>query len=1275
MIFSTATSGLQDMRLPQWGRAFWQDPNDGEIFLAYGSGTTEVDFVTSSDSGVSWSSPELLFPVEDFHIHNNFDTVMDRAGHIHCGFRFNGSGCYQFVGKIAGGGWTTSSGIGPVGLVDAGDSGNLNKGFQGSLTIQETAGPVEPVSITAVKIAAKDDSDNIAAFALGTPFNIAPVIEPITGSTYAGVSGGFPLIYILGNEPTIVYYDEPNNNLTRYERSFGTYFFWESKSLSAGEVPFGPSMSIGSGIGIEGNNGIAFCCSSGVQGSNGLIGQTIYSHIDNVGVGEKYHNIFDISNGTENSWVAKAGYIGGGPPSGNFIQESGVIPTGNIYGVGPNIFSPPGVTVHNFSGEGTNCDFSFNDNGEFLFYWIGKNKWGKQAIGRVKATFDNTSWVLNSENTIRYPAEVSRTTTGGFSNMLFWGGFKALKHPTEPNGTSGKAELLVTQGHLPIYPSGGILTAWNVAESPAMGWDVGEWSKDYTSTSGTSNEIFVGINEIANFQFTTHIDRLPYMFDDSYEVSAEYGLIRHGYTIGLELDSARVVDRFEILHRNLISTPAPGLAISGSMDGIEWTRVAHLPSGIISGTSSYNRGNALVKYMGKRPTETELGNTDPNKPAQSPIAGALQPTYVLDPFVAKFIRLQFENTHKGSHRVYEIKLFGPAHSSKEIVTWSDTSTDPPPYNRLFLTGGSATNIETFTRQQGTLPPGWRTSGDFEWAVVGSGEATKMSSLKPTDNLPFDYDGKVPSGLWSITTVGNSRGAGDGFSIRSEAIGDASGLGNPLRSVPVGGIQPGMTATLEVDINVLYEETLPRVGSELPNVGRQVGFNIRSDIHYDDSIKFYVDDILQETYLDIGWNTFRSYTLGIDEFVPLETFDVSGAGIKTLKWVYTKGDYDPVLSNRVYPFGAAWIDNITGLDGNSTEGSPSHHRLGFLRGANPFELSAIHGYLSPFEFSSKSINAYVSGDFSNTSTRKGFLQSRFGLGDQVIHGYASGVGINPIYIHGYMPVFTSGINSSRNGFMSAGFGSGDNAGQSITHGFLQSRYGLGDQVIHGLIWREEYSNANRKGYIPASDGVFGLGPNQKAIYGYLKTPIDSGNISINSFLMGNFPISSVHGYMGSEALVASGGGLVGDPSTSNVVPGVNFIQGYIKGFQGGQMIHGYVKRPLMSSSTIYGYVLGGKVDTSIYGFMQAIDNPTETIHGYASGLGFESLSINSYVFGVSGIISEEIHGYMSATQIPQSKILGTLLGTVAATSSSAVCLSHSFPLPPLLSITLPSGFIN
>jgi len=1287
MIFSIATSGLQDMRLPQWGRSFWQDPNDGEIFLAYGSGTSEVDFITSSDSGVNWSAPALLFPVEDFDVHNNFDITMDRSGHIHCGFRFNGSGCYQFVGKVSGGGWTRASGIGPVGLVAAGDADPHARGFQGSLTMQEAAFASElaGISFPAVKMVVKDSSNDMTTAVLGTPYNVAPSLDALQfGDIAVGASGGFPLIYVaeISSLPTsyVTYYDSEDNSLKTWHRDFGGWFGVDTtKTLSSNEAPFGPSMAIGSGIGFAGNAGIAFACSSGIQADDGsIIGQTIYSHVDNTALTSLYHNIFDISNGTENSWIAKAGLIGGpgGAPvaSGNFIQNSGVIPTGNIYGVGENRFSPPGVTIHPFPGQGTNCDFSFNDNGEFLFYWIGKNEWGKQAIGRTKATFDNTSWVLNSEGSIKYPAEVSKTTTGGYSNMLFWGGFKALKHPTEPNGTGEKAEFLVTQGHLPIYPSGGVLTVWDVAKSPALNtWNVGQWSKDYISTSGATTEIevFKGITTLQNFQFTSHVERTPWMFDDDATSGSEYGLIRDGYTIELELDSVRTIDRFEILHRNLISTPAPGVAISGSVDGVVWSRVMHAPSGVISGTNSYNRGNSLVKYMGHKPTETELANTDPNKPSQSPVAGALQPSNIMDPFAAKLIRLQFENTHKGSHRVYEIRLYGPAHSSKEIVTWSDNSDDPPQFNKLFLTGDGVTT-QNFRRQQGTLPPGWRTYGDFEWAVVGSGEATKTSSFKPTDPLPFDYDGKVPSGLWSVTTVGNFRGAGDSFSIRSEAIGDASGLGNPLRTVPVGGIQPGMTAVLEVDINVLQEEKLPRVGTALPVIGRQIGFNIRSDIHFDDVIEFYINGVLQETYLDIGWNTFESYTLGVDKFVSREAFNTTGVGAKTLRWIYRKGAYDPVVSTNVYPFGAAWIDNITGLDGQSVEGSPSNHRLGFIRGVNPFEFSSIHGYASVSDSGISSIHAYASGSPSAESIRKGFLQSRAGQPDQFIHGYASGLGFVSTSINAYMPVFTSGTNSFVNGYLIAGFGSGDNVGQGVIHGFMQSRFGLGNQVIHGFVERDEYTNSSIKGFLPGNLGVFGLGPSQKAIYGYLTTPTSSGFMSTHGYLLGNFPIESIYGYLGSEALVASGGGLVGNPSTSNVVPGVNFLHGYMKGFQGGQMIHGYLKRPLAAFSSIHGYVLAGKDETQIHGYLQAIENPTETIHAYISGVGFESSSINGYVFGVSGIISEKIHGYMSSVELPNSKILGTIIGSIP---TSGVCLAHNFPLCPLPSFTLPSGFIN
>ena len=75
-----AVSGDVIFRLPSWGRSFWQDPNDSNIILLYASGTAEVDYVTSSDSGNSWSAPSFAFSVDDFSIHNNFDATMDRNG-------------------------------------------------------------------------------------------------------------------------------------------------------------------------------------------------------------------------------------------------------------------------------------------------------------------------------------------------------------------------------------------------------------------------------------------------------------------------------------------------------------------------------------------------------------------------------------------------------------------------------------------------------------------------------------------------------------------------------------------------------------------------------------------------------------------------------------------------------------------------------------------------------------------------------------------------------------------------------------------------------------------------------------------------------------------------------------------------------------------------------------------------------------------------------------------------------------------------------------------
>jgi len=1258
MIFSVATTGSQDMRLPQWGRAFWQDPNDDEIFLAYGSGTSEVDFITSTNGGLTWSAPELLFPVEDFHIHNNFDTIMDRDGHIHCGFRFNGSGCYQFVGKLPGGGWTRASGLGPIGLVAAGDTHPLARGFQGSLTMQEAAfaSEVAGISFPAVKMVVKDSSNDITTAVLGTPYDVAPSLDPLQFGDFAvGESGGFPIIYIseiFGLKTSYAtYYDAEDNELKTWHRDFGGWFGTpDERGIESNEIQFGPSMAIGSGL--NGSHGVAVICSSGIKG----VGQNIWHWTEDT---SEYINIQDIANGTEGSWVAKTGSTNGS--SSGILIQSGIIPTGNMYGIGPSNFEGEGVTVHNFPGEGTNCDFSFNDDGEFLFYFQKKNEWGKQSIGRFKADFDGTNWTFplmqDPDSGLKHIASASQTTTGGFSNKIFWGGFKALKHPTEPAGASGtKKELLVTQGHTAVYPSGGVLTVWDVANSPALGrWQESEHTFDYTLTSGTAHEIFVGIAAYTNVQFSSHYSESPNLFDDD---NTTYGRVRDGYTLTLELDKIRTIERVEILQRNG-TTSAPGIAVSGTLDGINHVRLFTIPSGAISLLPPQN--SSLEKYMAGTQTVTESLNT-----------AEFVPTFNINPFTAKFITLQFFNSIQTSSRVYEIKLYGPGATNPEVITWSNATSDPPPYSREFLRSPLQTTQQTFRQKQGTLPDGWRTSGDFEWAIVASGNATRENFL-PSTPLPVDFDGTVQSGLWSY--VFPQRGVDDGFSIRSEAIGDASGLGSPLRTVPAGGIQPGHTAILEVDIDVFVDERLPD-GS----TGREIGFYIRSDVHVNDKIEFFIDNTLQKTYGDMFWHDPGAFASNIPKIGEKETFSTGSAGAHTLKWVYTKGIYDIPTTTIVYPYGAAWIDGVFGLDPVDIEFGPKHQRYGYLVGGSPFEISNIKGYLVSSGVATGFIRGYIPSGLPQQSSRDGYL---VGLGTEAsgqIHGFLHGHELAASEIHSYLignlPVDPTSINTSRDGFTIGGFGSGDMSAQSTIHGYLEGL--VGSQIIHGYIAGESgaFESKLRYGFTQGWDGgVFGLGPNQKAIYGYVLTPVDSGSMSTRGYLLGNYPNSTIYGYLGSEGLVPSGGGLVGDPSTSNVVPGVNFLHGYLKGGIGAQAIHGYVKRPPIATSTIHGYVLSGAADTTIHGFVDASDEIPSSIHGYASGLGFSASSIHGYVFGVSGVINTNIHGYLTGVGLPSSEIWGTLIGIQDAQSSSSACPSHNFPLCPLLSITLPSGFIN
>ena len=225
-----ATSGDAVLALPTWGRAFWQDPNDGGLILLYASGTTEVDYVTSADSGVSWSSPTFAFSVDDFDVHNNFDSVMDRNGNVHCVHRFASSGCYTFIAKdFIGGGWAPSGIIGR-GFVSAGDIGAA-KGVNASIEVTDTfVGPFGFADVAgpfpATRIVAKDSANIVNGYWVPNPFDVFPILDDMSSVTSvfpAGREGGYPVFTKTGNTGRNVFYSVDGTGILRTDNTFGSW--------------------------------------------------------------------------------------------------------------------------------------------------------------------------------------------------------------------------------------------------------------------------------------------------------------------------------------------------------------------------------------------------------------------------------------------------------------------------------------------------------------------------------------------------------------------------------------------------------------------------------------------------------------------------------------------------------------------------------------------------------------------------------------------------------------------------------------------------------------------------------------------------------------------------------------------------------------------------------------------------------------------------------------------------------------------------------------------
>lgn len=1358
MSFKVAITGDYDIKLPHWGRSFWQDPNDGELFLAFASGTSQVCYITSADSGNTWTEPSVAFPVDDFSVHNNFDVKMDRRGHVHCGFRYNDSGCYRLLGKTSGGGWTTASGS-IIPFCVAGDSGNV-PGFQGTVNIQESPHPGNDaglgVKFPICTVAAKASGDVVGVYVFGDPFTDSPVIPGMAtflgADNYVGEDGGFP--YVSANlgfasaapNSKIVFYSNRDDKYIRdmEKAPIGDYYYNAQIGFSSGDIePVLNSVTFGSGLGNRGSDGIFLICSES--------GQALWSNT----FSEDYAIITGRPTSEQFTAPTYNGFTGGGSdiyswrnipratsyPAEYYPAESGVAATGGIYGVGESTPTGSGVPSVVFPGRGTRADFATLNNQEVVFYFQGTDNVGKQCLKRVRGHYDNDSaiWTWypanHPESGSRDICTASATTTGGFNNIIFWENFKSCRHPTEPqSGVANRNEFVVTQGSTTTYPSGGTLVFWDVENSPSLGTNYtrATYSLDYTATSGSDGiNVFQGVTKVEGFFLTSHIQQVGNMFDGDLDT---YSNVRNGYVVEVELDKAREIDRLEMLSRTL--TRPPEVTISGSFDGVNWTRVLTKPSGkLVDGFNSYS---PLYIFTTRAHTIIDRQNVDERYPFST-----TQPTNRFTPFAAKYLRFTFENEYgqNVSSRIYDMRLFGPGKTEPEIIRYSQNHTVPDPHDirTVEWRHNLAQRTEDFnSTQQGSLPPGFRTYGDFTWSVVGSGKYTQGRSDQSAP-IPDDYDGKVPSGLFGY--YGQSRGYDGGNSLRSEAIGDASGLGNPLGPVPDGGIQAGHSGVVEIDVWIKEDE----MDIDFPLTRtRNVSFRIRTDTQTNDTVEFWIiapsasdSDIrveqLQESWSQVeSWDnsTFKANT---QDSVIEKTYKIpitNSYGKHTLRWVYHKGAYDSELeASTSYNFGAAWIDMVSGIDA-----SPSNYVKGYMRGENVPETGVIHGFMSAH--GGQAIRGWMTADPLYTQIN-GYLFSAVQADvTSSVHGYMYPANANGIHgimlggdgtsiiptgsILGFVKVPDSGSLSLVNGYLEGDWGqmihgyvhgyedtsvdaSGDNSIYGYVYGvdmastihgilnggvtvwtsgikgYLNSRFGQGDQVIHGFMSVPSGYTNDIRGYTLGwnQNSDFFKAP-QGMIHGYVLSPLSSGNESIHGYVYGVDGASSIYGYMGSEALVASGGGIVaGGPggaggSTSNVTAGQNYIHGYIFATSDENYIHGYLMGPDGALSSVHGYALAGDFVESIHGYTEGTIPASGTVLGYMSGIYHGDTQVNGILLSVSGIESEQIYGFMDGHQLGASRIFGHMIGYSSGNNSSELCLSHSFPLVAVPVVTIPTG---
>lgn len=1225
-----AVSGWALFGLPTWGRSFWQDHNDGNLILLYASGDNEVDYVTSSTSGETWSAPSFAFSVDTYGVHNNFDTAMDRQGHVHCLHRWQSSGCYSVLGKNHMAGTWAPSGE-TRGFITAGDSG-LAKGVNGSIEVSQEAlaAPALPDFATVfgqafpcVRLVAKDANNFVRLFYLGAPFDNYPVEDTTFNNVFSGTDnalylnagreGGYPVFTNTGSKTisgnnrrypgeAVTYLVDGTGFLHTIQRTAGG-FDWRAIQIPVKDIAytagtpdeegyvarlaFGPTMARASATTVLNASGTT---PSGIPLHLFLVSQSGNHRTNFTLLGASKEIVIDTATPEYGSW------FGNVDSSGFYADPSPAFGVGSLPEVGLLARCPNGITFEDnipknvlsyYQPSGVLVDISWRNQPQQLhLYFLTYDTNGEQVISRMLCDVRGDWWggfagttfyppqrmlvtlpsVSHSVSGLHSWAPAGQEHVGGSGLFAVWNNFKALRHAVFQHEGAAKHEMVVTAGS-------GLDNQYRLVV----------WDYD------------LSIDASAHMRLPTYVRRLTGTLHNYTGILQEeaQGLIDGNYPSGLILDTGdsvaidfganQIVNRFEALFSgpNLFESVF-NYSLSGSLDGTVWYPVLQQQFHWTEGTS----GSGLLLKVSSE-SDTRLGDTAPN-------ANAFQTVFsTLHPFVSRYVTLHMDAgglwQNNGSQQAYihGLRFYG-VHTTKGFIS---TGSNNFPSTLIEAPKAPLNLPETFRDvEEGDIPYNWRNTGNVNWFVRGSGTTTQ-------DGIVNDYN--IFQGL--------SNGRGDGFAART----------------PVSGVPVGQSGTLEITVNVNADEI-----AHDGRPGRTISFDMRYDLigsgltlsennSGDDQVIFRA--ITPTGTMSVFYP--GNFPTDPDEFCGASFCDwfnyrtTIPTGQSVLQWIYQRGFNTPpgVFDDE----GNVWLDNVAGL------------RLVYR--------PSIFGYLEG--------RAPNTSDSTGPSGIWGYMGVIIDNLDTPVFGWMSGSlsaggSTNPTgSINAYLlsiPTATGSVNAFVEGKLAdniAAFIEGGVNSSGAINAYMVSSGAISSIFAYMGTMISESINA----YLLAPSGTMSaingylITPEISVINGYISGP-GTGNTTINAYLNANGYQSSIYGYV-----LCSG-----QPSGS--------INGYL--FNNG------------TSSNINAYMSCG-VSSGINAYMYGAAVSTGVINAWISGVGHQVSAINAYLMGISGSISGSINCYMNAHLFEDGMIYSHMIGF----DDPDAC---DFPLSTLPSFTIPTG---